>query len=207
LKDKTAFMAQLVDGGPPRNHPLFSLQEMAGGTEERRAVLFSYFFGQTGLTGRAAEVVMEMSDLIMWHGILRARPDRDLSRRERVRSQLSHLAEEFFDLVPRKQRVRVYRVSEKMAAAAETALSMAQSHQYEVTPGLLERGIPTGSFHLYLDGMCRGRDRATAAKIRQDFADAVDLYLSYMGRPVEISGNEWRERRQRIVRGARPFEF
>ena len=172
-----------------RGHPLYYLCRVAPNYAREHKV--EYFVKQTGLKGRELKVTMDLANEMIHyeglHGHLYTDQER-IEENERAieerRIAIEKKADEFFKVVPRGRRIKIYRVAEEHFAASALAMMAASSSDYGSTPEeIVEIGIADEmkrkTSDIYRMFVHRSLVDAKTAKLKRELAEAVEVCLGY----------------------------
>ncbi len=193
--DLQVFLDWLAKPAEAPKHPLVWLKAVTRSKKTQRKYQFAYFLRQTGLKGRAAELAVVMADDVFALDAIAVEAYRTESQQEDIRrrgERLKGLAGEFFSLVPRKDRVRVYKVAEKFEGARLILLDLDRLKQTEISDDWMNNLVATekASRQGYLFGMLEGRTAATADRIVADFRTMLNFLLTFSKPPVGLKGKK-----------------
>jgi hypothetical protein len=219
-KDEAAFLAWVKDPRAAPMHPLAKLKLIVQKDPKNRADYFTFLTSQAGIKGPGAKALKAMAETIYVRGPLMDSPPttRELQQKDaKLAVKLEKQGREFFRLVPRAARVRVYKIGEKFEVARLALLNMVTMAQSEITDTWIdqERAEEARNEAGYFFGLCKDRDAATVRAITEDFKLTVTFMLTFAGPPSYIRGDKDRNKfraqkragRAKLLQGLQPISF
>ncbi len=218
-KDEAAFLAWVKDPRTAPMHPLAKLKLVVQKDEKNRADYFAFLLNQAGIKGAGAKAFKAMAETIYVRSPFFDSPPatRELQQKDaRLALKLEKQGREFFKLVPREARVRVYTIGEKFEVARLAMLNLVTMAQSEITDAWIdqERADETRNEAGYFYGLCKGASAATVHAVTEDFKLTVTFMLTFAGPPSYLSKvekNKVRAKRRadraKLLKSLTPISF
>jgi len=219
-KDEAVFQAWAKDPRTAPMHPLAKLELIVQRDQKNWADYYTFLCNQSGIKGAGAKALKAMAETIYVRAPLANSPPatRELQAKDaRLGEKLLKQGKEFFKLVPRDARVRVYIIGEKFEVTRLAMLDMVRTSQGNITDAWIEqeKADEDRKEAGYFYGLCRGRDPATVRAISEDFKLTVTFMLTFAGPPSYIRGERDRNKfraqkraaRAKLLQGLQPITF
>lgn len=200
-------------------HPLFSLQVlvMGGGVGDQNPSN-QYFLKLTGVKGRTWRLLKEIAPEIVAWGSTGGRPhptERTERRHAQAAARLVQVGDEFFRMVPRSQRIKIYRAAQLLGTARHfaSAIEPAMHERPDEFARKLDSQwsvIKPGWQHAW-----RGKGSAAEQHVERQYRRAVEFFLLGRGRDSIGLSLEARQaaakrratRHDELLREVEPFDF
>jgi hypothetical protein len=218
--DEAAFQAWAKDPRGAARHPAAKFEWFVHSDRRYRVDYFSFVTKQAGLKGPAAQALKALAETVLARAPMMTSPPgtRDLQAKDkRLAAKLAAQGKDFFRLMPRAARVRVYQIAEKFELARLATLNIVRMGQSEITDVWVdqERAVEAHNEEGYLVGMLKGREPATERAILEDFKLTVTFMLTYAGPPPYVHGDaarnkvraEKRKARAALLKNLEPITF
>jgi hypothetical protein len=219
-KDEAGFMAWVKDPRTAPMHPLAKLELIVQKDPRNRKDYLAFLDRQAGVTGPAAAALNALAETIYVRGPLTTSPPatRDLQHKDKMLAEkLAKQGREFFRLVPREARVRVYKVAEKFELTRLAMLDLVRTSQTGITDAWIEqeRADEDRREAGYFFGLCKDRDAATVRAVLEDFKMTVTFMMTFAGPPGYVHGDkarnkvraEKRAQRAALIKALDPITF
>jgi len=214
-RDEQAFMEWVKDPRG-RKHPVMAFKNLVHHDPLLRPDYRAFLYKQAGLKGKAARLMVTLSEEVFLRDPLTTAELVTMEERDKLAAsdrRMAALGKQFFRLVPRAQRLRIYKIAEKFQFTrlavidlVRTGRRLAWMSEWKKLEWEREEG--------YLYGMEKDKDAETAERIDDDFRMTMDFMLTFAGPPSymekaekERIRAERRRKRGLIIKGLKPYEF
>ena len=214
-RDQQAF-GEWVKDPRGKKHPAMTFKNLVHHDPLLRPDYRAFLYGQGNLKGKEAKLVVKLSEEIFLRDPMTTIELVSLEDRNKLAAsdkRMEEMGKQFFKLVPRAQRLRLYKIAEKLQYARLAVIDLVRTGR-KITWMSEWKKLEWDREEGYLYGMEKDKDKETSDRIDADFRLTMDFILTFAGPPTYLDKSERerirgdrRKKRGVILKGLKPYEF